>query len=235
MTTFQRNALGAAIAVALAFLVGTCGFQPRFGYRSLPEKPGRHMKTYRLPEDKVLPSTLEGSPVVRDEKLAIRPAKSGVLTEAELSGDRAKQVQSRSGKLTYRQVERVRAPCEDMLWKLDKVLPGTGCTQVARTVYHSTDGSYHALLAVIDVRDQKSAERLRQALTRKTGFVRIPMTVNFPKGARWERAHVTGLGHYVTVTWLQPTFPNRTSPDTAAEFARSAPRDPWAPILRAHR
>lgn len=226
MTSPTRVA-ATAFAAALAFTATACETEVRY-----TKRPKRHHSsaTPFAWADKVKPTERDGASVTGDKKLATR---RGELTRQEAAATR--KLTSASGALTYVQDQTDQTSfCRDAVWGLDRFLLDADCDQVTRAVYRSTDGTYQALLAVIDVRDAKAAERLRTALTTEEGFLKLPKGTRFHRATKWSRARVTGLGHYVTITWLQPVDAGRAIADGPAEFARSAPRDPWTPILRAH-
>ncbi|MGK5553479.1 hypothetical protein ACSNOI_17850 [Actinomadura kijaniata] len=226
MSSFGRVA---ALVVALALAVTGCQTEIRHTkIRKSRVTPSPHVTW----TSRVRPVELEGRPVAGDRKLDTRSAKPGDLTEKELFGDGT--LRSLSGSLTYRRVEQhLTSFCRDAVWGVERALLDADCEQVARAVYLSDDRRYQALAAVIDVRDRNAAERLRAALDGRAGFLSPMRGTRFHHAVRWDRARVTGVGHYVTVTWLQPVDAARTSPDGAAEFARNAPRDPWTRVLRA--
>ncbi|WP_067827272.1 hypothetical protein [Actinomadura kijaniata] len=219
----------AALVVVLALAVTACRAEVRYtNHRKSRITPSPHVTW----TSKVRPVELEGRPVAGDRKLDTRPARSRGLTEKELFGGGS--LKSLSGTLTYRRVEQhLTSFCRDAVWGVERALLDADCEQVARAVYLSDDQRYQALVALIDVRDRNAAERLRAALDGRAGFLSPARGTRFHHAVRWDRARVTGVGHYVTVTWLQPVDAARTSPDGAAEFARNAPRDPWARVLRA--
>ncbi len=201
----EQQRLIVIIATVVGVLAGAGGLVAVLGSIGT-YSPERHASAAVVGPDVTLPQVFRGwgSPKLFDP-ISDRTKDGRALTEKEVFGQSELAVSKKLKlKLVAKQLD---ADCSAALWGegVLEQLAETGCTQVARGLYSSSDGRYVGQYTLLNLKDGKSAAELVESLKTlyRGGWVR-PLSSSkaaFPAGG-YSEAGGYALGHYVGLVWL---------------------------------